>query len=132
MRVLALAIDAGTEAEDAVKPFAVPPEPPKGSNWAFVGGLAARWQRRAMTTPGAEQTRRSCERLDEFAAAMADAASSADSTDLAEIAAAGNSWSDLLWASNTNGSSIYNDVRAALARLNKVRTNLILNRPIDD
>lgn len=130
-RLLALAIDAGTEAEGAVKPFAVPPELPKGSNWAVIGGLAARWQRRVLTTPGAEQTRRSCERLDEFAAAVADLASTATSADLSALARSARTWSDQLWESNANGTAVYNDVRSALASLNRVRTKLILDRPID-
>lgn len=131
MRSLALAIDAGTEAEDAVKIYAAAIELPRGSNWPFLG-LAARLQRKAVVSPGPDQARRSCRRVDEFAVALADLAAKINNDALSDHASNANRWSDLLWETNANGAAVYNDVRAMVARLNQIQTRLILNLPVND
>lgn len=131
MRSLVLAIDAGSEAEEAARVFATSVELPKGSNRPF-GGLAARWQRKAVVSPGGDQARRSCQRIDEFATALAALAAEARNDSLKAQADFVAQWSDLLWESNSNGPAVYNDVRATVAKLNQFKTKLILDVPVED
>ncbi len=132
MRSLTLALAAGADAEDAMNVVAIPPELQSGSNRPFAGGLAARWQRKALATPGAEQVRRTCNQLDEFAVALADLAGHINDDALATRVSNSNDWSKRLWDSNSNASDVYNDVRANLAMLNQYRINMILKRTLAD
>ncbi len=129
VRSLVSAIDAGIEAEDGVRVIAIPAKPPKGRNWSFTDGLAARWQRKVLVIPP-DQVRRCCDRLDEFAAALANLANHVDDIALADKVSAASNWSNLLWDSNTNASDVYNDVRDSLAKLNQFKMNMIRKRPI--
>ena len=110
-----------------MQPFVAPMELPRISSLGFLGNLAQR-RRRRMHLPGAEQTRRSCVRLDEFAQAVADLAAVGDDNELTAIASTAVTWSDRLWASNANIAEVNHDVRAATAALQQRRVNAILTR----
>lgn len=135
---LAVAIDAGSVAETAVRALAAPPRSTGAQRWPFLGiigplgllGVLDRWQTSTLATPPADQVRRTCERLDELAHALDGLASYVDDQALTETRARAEAWSDRLWAKSSAGTEIYNDVRATMALLGRYQTNLILKRPL--
>ena len=116
VRALALALEAGTQAESAIHPITVPAAAPNG-----LLGLAVRWQRRALTAPSGDQIRRACEHLDEFAQTLADLANHIDDDAFAEVSSQATGWSDVLWEKGQQAAALYNEVRATVATLARYR-----------
>lgn len=95
----------------------------------LVGELAGRWGKRPLRSAPAEQVRRACGVLDGFAADLRDLVGVVPIAELTELVANAETWSERLWTSQSEAAAIYNEVRHALAALQRYRTKELLGQP---
>lgn len=126
-----MAIEAGRDAEEILRPIAIRPDISNRSRRNFTGGLIERFQGQALSNPQPDQIRRACVHLDEFAGSLEQLDDGMPLEIMESMISVAANWSKALRDRDLDAATVFNEVRSTVAKLNQMRTNLVLDLPLN-
>ena len=106
----------------------VPPLDEAAPRWSGDLRRMARWFEAPQAAPQQDQLRRAAAAASEFAGALAEFAASDPEHRLTDEAVRAATWRSRLGGTADDLADIYNEIRAALAELNRLRIEIVLAR----